>query len=103
MVIHAEQYVVTNLQNFAEHLERISDHIQTTAVIMHGLDSNLLHDKTETICQHENLGIESPTLNPLPGKDQSSGLAFEGFKATLRVFKAQSEYRLNHHLEARAA
>src|SRR5256885_17158955 len=103
MVIDAKQNVVTNLQHFTKHLERISYDVQTAAIVMNGFDPNLFHNKAKAVCQHEHFGIESPALNALTGEGQPCGLAFESFETALSVFKAQPEYGLDHHLEPGAA
>src|SRR5689334_24247806 len=99
MVIHTKQQVVADLQHFTEHLERVSYHVEPAAIVVNGLDSNLFHNKTESIGQHEDFGIESPAFNPLAREGQSSRLAVERLEAALRVCKAQSKHGLDDHFE----
>ena len=95
--------MIPDFHYFAQHLERVAHDIQTATVIVNGLHADLLHHKTEALCQHQYFRIKAPTLNALAGENQPRSFALERLEATLGIFEAQPENRANYSPEANAA
>src|ERR1700741_4839419 len=66
---------------------------------MRPLDRHLSHLEPEFSREEENLGIETPTLNVLQGKDQLRGSPRERLEPALRVSKVQTEHDAQGEIE----